>query len=126
MSIPPLHIKKNVELTDLGTPNDASPACRQHNPNAEALFLNTTLTARCFENTCGIVFVNAAGPAENFLGLSQVTLPVVGPVVKMGNEEGVRVVDMDLGLLGVAEENYKVRQDLGREDWYYVYRHTTQ
>lgn len=109
----------------LGTPNDASPACRQHNPNAEALLLNSTLTARCFENTCGIIFVNAAGPAENFVGLSQVTLPVVGPVVKMENEEGIRVVDVDLGLLRAAEENYKVRQDLGREDWHYVYRHTS-
>lgn len=109
----------------IGTQNDASPECRHHNPDTEALFLNSTLTARCFENTCGIIFVNAAGPVESFLGLSQVTLPVVGPVAKMGNEEGLRVVEMDLGLLEIAENNYKVRQDLMREDWHYVYRHTT-
>lgn len=128
MSCPlPNHIQGRWadELTLIsGTPNDASPECRQHNANAEALFLNSTLTARCFENTCGIIFVNAAGPSESFLGLSQVTLPVVGPVGKMGNEEGCKVVEMDLGLLDVAERNYKVRQDLRREDWYYVYRHT--
>lgn len=87
--------------------------------------MNSTLTARCFENTCGIIFVNAAGPAENFLGLSQVTLPLVGPVAKMDNEEGLKVVDMDMGALKIAEENYKVRQDLLKEDWHYVYRHTT-
>jgi hypothetical protein len=51
-------------------------------------------------------------------------LPLVGPVVKMGNEEGVRVVDVDLGILDVAERNYKVRQDLKKEDWHYVYRHS--
>lgn len=82
------------------------------------------MTARCFENTCGIIFANGAGPGEDFLGLSQVTLPLVGPIAKMGNEEGVRVVDMDLGILDVAERNYKVRQDLKKDDWHYVYRHT--
>ncbi|KAJ5134800.1 hypothetical protein N7526_006165 [Penicillium atrosanguineum] len=106
------------------TPHDASVEARAFNSDVEALFLDSTLTARCFENTCAVIFANAAGPAEDFLGLSQVTLPLVGPVVKMGNEEGVRVVDMDLGILDVAERNYKVRQDLKKEDWHYVYRHS--
>lgn len=56
--------------------------------------------------------------------MSQVTLPIVGPVAKMGSEEGVMVADMDLGLLDVAENNYKVREDIKREGWHYVYRHT--
>lgn len=43
----------------------------------------------------------------------------------MGSEEGMRVVDMDMGLVQAAERNYKVRQDLQKEDWHYVYRHTT-
>lgn len=42
----------------------------------------------------------------------------------MGNEEGVLVTDMNLGLLGIAEENYKVREDLQKEDWHYVHRHS--
>jgi predicted amidohydrolase len=113
-----------LRLTHLGTPHDASPEARSFNPDVEALFLDSTLTARCFENTCGIIFANATGPGEDFLGLSQVTLPLVGPIAKMGNEEGVRVVDMDLGILDVAERNYKVRQDLKKDDWHYVYRHT--
>jgi hypothetical protein len=41
----------------------------------------------------------------------------------MGAEEGVLVVDMDVGLLRIAEENYRVRQDIMREGWYYTYRH---
>lgn len=38
-------------------------------------------------------------------------------------EEGVLAVDVDLEVLRVAEENYKVREDIGREGWHYVYRH---
>ncbi|KAJ6107241.1 hypothetical protein N7523_008564 [Penicillium sp. IBT 18751x] len=106
------------------TPHDASVEARALNANVEALFLESTLTARCFENTCAVIFANAAGPHEDFLGLSQVTMPLVGPVVKMGNEEGVKVVEMDLGILDVAERNYKVRQDLKKEDWHYTYRHS--
>ncbi|KAJ5182456.1 hypothetical protein N7492_000072 [Penicillium capsulatum] len=107
------------------TPHDASVEARRHNPASEALFLDSTLTCRTYENTCAIIFVNAAGPKEDFLGMSQVTLPIVGPVAKMGNEEGVLVTDMDLGLLSIAEDNYKVREDLQKEDWHYVYRHSS-
>ena len=107
-----------------GTPHDAPAEARRYNPDSESLFLNSTLTSRCFENTCGIIFVNAAGPQEDFLGMSQVTLPVVGPISKMGTEEGLRVVDMNLDLLGLAEKAYKVRYDIGREDWHYKYRHS--
>ena len=35
--------------------------------------------------------------------MSQVALPIVGPVSKMGTEEGVNVVDMDMRLLEIAE-----------------------
>ncbi|KAJ6007427.1 hydrolase carbon-nitrogen family [Penicillium herquei] len=112
-----------VIIPTFWTPNDASAEALLHNPESEALFLSSTLTSRCYENTCGIIFVNAAGPAERFLGMSQVTLPIVGPVAKMGTEEGVLVTDMDLGLLDIAERNYKVREDIQTEGWHYVYRH---
>ncbi|CEN60598.1 hypothetical protein ASPCAL03034 [Aspergillus calidoustus] len=101
---------------------DASPTALTHNKNCESLFLSSTLTSRCFENTCGIIFANVSGGPET-LGLSRVVLPIVGPVAEMGNEEGVLVADMDFGLLSVAEENYKVRMDLAKEGWYYSYRH---
>jgi hypothetical protein len=32
------------------------------------------------------------------------------------------VVDLDMRLVDAAEENYRVRQDLGRTDWHYDYR----
>ncbi|KAL4791584.1 carbon-nitrogen hydrolase [Aspergillus venezuelensis] len=103
---------------------DASPAALKYNPNSEALFLDTTLTARCFENTCAVIFANYAGTDQS-LGMSRVVLPIVGPVAKMENEEGVLVADMNMELVHLAEENYKVRMDLGREGWYYSYRHST-
>lgn len=71
-----------------------------------------------------MIFANAAGPEEDFLGLSQITLPITGPVGKMGAEEGVLVRELDVGVVDAAEANYKVRQDLGRADWYYSYRHS--
>lgn len=116
-----------ILLVKTGSKYDASPAALQHNPNSEALFLETTLTARCFENTCGIIFANVArgkqDESDRFLGLSRVCLPIVGTVGAMGDEEGVMVVDMDMGVVKIAEENYRVREDLAREGWYYTYRH---
>ena len=41
----------------------------------------------------------------------------------MGSEEGFIVVDLDMSVLDLAEENYKVRQDLASEEWHYSYRH---
>ncbi len=107
----------------IGGRYDASPTALKHNPNSEELFLDSTLTARCFENTCAVIFANYAG-VEQSLGMSRVVLPIVGPVGKMENEEGVLVVDMDMDLVKIAEDNYKVRMDLGREEWYYSYRHS--
>lgn len=34
------------------------------------------------------------------------------------------VVDVDMQILEDAEENYKVRSDLARDDWHYDYRHS--
>ncbi|KAF9891473.1 hypothetical protein FE257_003939 [Aspergillus nanangensis] len=116
------------------TRHDASPQALAHNPNSEALFLSSTLTARCFENTCGIIFCNASAagtkedgsyqnPEEKFLGMSRVVMPIVGVVGELGAEEGVLVTEMDLELLKIAEQNYKVREDIARDEWYYTYRH---
>lgn len=108
--------------------NDCSPAGRAYNPSAEALFLDSFLTTRCFENTCAIVFCNAGGPAtEGYAGLSQVCLPFSGPIARLGSSgEGMAVVDLDLGVLEIAEENYKIRADLARDDWHYTYRHSQE
>jgi predicted amidohydrolase len=103
---------------------DCSEEGIRRNPNAEALFLESALTARAFENTCSVVFVNAGGrKEEGYLGLSQVALPFVGKTKGSfeGPEEGVKVVEVDMNILEEAESNYKVREDMGREDWHYGY-----
>ena len=103
---------------------DCSDEGLARNPDAEALFLRTTLIARAFENTCCVIFVNAAGnKEEGALGLSQVAMPFVG-VVKgsfQDCEEGVRVVEVDMEILEEAERNYRVREDMAGADWHYGY-----
>lgn len=106
---------------------DCSPEGLARNPDAEALFLRSTLVARAFENTCCIIFVNAGGKEKDgYCGLSQVAMPLVGAVKGSfeGCEEGIRVVEVDMEILEVAERNYKVREDLAKEDWHYGYSHS--
>lgn len=105
--------------------SDVSDAGLKHNPSAEALFVDSTLIARSYENTCCCVFANAGGPpGRGYAGLSQVTMPFVGPIVKLGNcQEGMAVVDVDMQVVEDAEDNYGVRADLAREGWHYDYRH---
>jgi predicted amidohydrolase len=105
---------------------DCSPEGLKYNPDAESLFLQTTLVARAFENTCCVIFVNAGGKADDgYCGLSQVAMPFVGTVKGSfdGPEEGMRIVEVDMEILEIAERNYKIRGDLAKEDWHYGYSH---
>lgn len=102
-----------------------------YNAQSEALFLESTLVSRCFENTCMVVFANAGGPKGkstkgSYAGLSQVAVPFKGALGKMGDEEGMSVVEVDMQILEVAEDNYKVREDIGREGWHYEYALTRE
>ncbi|OCL08192.1 carbon-nitrogen hydrolase [Glonium stellatum] len=117
---------KIIIIPTFWTLNDCSEAGLKLNPSAEAVFLDSVLTARTFENTCAIIFANAGGPpGRGYAGLSQVTVPYIGPLTRLGScAEGMSVVDLDLGILEDAEENYKVRADLARDDWHYDYRHS--
>jgi len=134
---------KLIIIPSFWTLNDCGPEGAKWNPAAEALLLDSFLTTRCYENTCGayylngdcttekayalvaIVFVNAGGPpGEGYAGLSQVTIPFVGPITRLGGSaEGMSIVDLDLSVLDVAEDNYKIRKDLASHDWHYDYRH---
>lgn len=86
------------------------------NPDSERVFLESTLTARAFENTAAIVFCNAGG-------LSRVTMPILGEVGKIEvGEDRVEVVEVDLDVLRAAEETYKIRKDMKGEGWHYKYQ----
>lgn len=108
-----------MSADDAGTELDSTPKARTYNPNSEALLLDSTLTARCFEGICGIVFTNAAGSDGQWLGMSRVSMPLVGTLQTMGVEEGFKIVDMDMALLDVAEESYGIRKDLATDGWHY-------
>lgn len=117
---------KIILIPTFWTAFDMSEEGLAYNKDGEKLFLETTLVARAFENTCAVVFCNAGGPSsEGFLGLSQVCLPIVGKLDGSfaDSEEGLRIVEIDMEILDVAERNYKIRKDLASEDWHYGYSH---
>jgi hypothetical protein len=52
-----------------------------------------------------------------------VTVPFVGPLARLGaSPEGMLVVDLDMSIVEAAEDHYKVREDMARENWHYDYR----
>ena len=73
-----------------------------------------------------VVFANAGGPpGRGYAGLSQVVVPFVGTLTRLGScAEGMSVVDVDMQILEDAEENYQIRSDLAKDDWHYDYRHS--
>jgi predicted amidohydrolase len=117
---------KIVIIPTFWTLGDCTEAGLKRNPRSEALFLESTLVSRCFENTCAVVFANIGGPAGDaekggYAGLSQVAVPFKGPLDKMGAEEGMVVSELDMEILEEAEDNYKVRADIRSEGWHYEY-----
>lgn len=123
---------KIIIVPTFWTAADAGAKGLAANPESEKLFLESMVVARAFENTCCVVFVNAGGPRSedreergggvgDFLGLSQVAVPFKGALGKLGAEEGMSVVELDMQGLEDAEENYGVRTDMGREGWHYEY-----
>ncbi|KAI7234899.1 carbon-nitrogen hydrolase, partial [Hortaea werneckii] len=119
---------KIIIVPTFWTLSDCSPAGLAVNPTAEGLFLDSMLTARCFENTCAVIFANAGGPpGKGYAGLSQVCVPYAGAITRLGScAEGMAVVDLDMKIVEDAEENYQVRSDLARSDWHYEYRHSNK
>lgn len=90
------------------------------NPDSERVFLESAVVCRAFENTAAVVFCNKGG-------CSQVALPIVGKVKNEGgkelglDEDGTVYAEVDLDVLRIAEENYKVREDIKGKGWHYGY-----
>ena len=122
---------QNTADDSVGTLNDCTEYGLKKNPLSEKLFLESTITARAYENTCAIVFVNAGGAVGatkpgTYAGMSRVAVPFLGALgdeTKDSIEEGMSIVDIDMEILEEAENNYKVREDMKRDDWHYTYRH---
>jgi predicted amidohydrolase len=95
--------------------DDASGDGLALNPDSERLFLESATTLRAFENTAAVVFSNSGG-------MSCVAMPILGARGRIGmGEEAMEIVDVDMDVLRVAENNYKVRQDMGSEGWHYAH-----
>ncbi|KAI1618627.1 carbon-nitrogen hydrolase [Exophiala viscosa] len=108
------------------TRDDLTPEARRYGPDVDIMFLKNALVTRAFENTCAILFCNVGGPAEEgYAGLSRAVLPLVGPV-EGGFDDGtpgMRIVEVDMKTVDIAEENYKIREDLASDSWHYGYSH---
>jgi predicted amidohydrolase len=104
--------------------SDAGDVGMKRNAESEGVFVDAAVVSRAFENTCAVVFCNVGGSREEgFAGYSQVAVPFLGCVGRVeGCEEGMEIVEVDMGVLEEAEEVYKVREDLGRADWHYGYK----
>ena len=108
------------------TRDDLTPEARAFGPNVDEQFISSALITRSFENTCAIAFCNVGGPTEEgYAGLSQVVLPLVGKVKGSfeNGEPGMKIVECDMRAVDVAEESYKIREDLSGENWHYGYNH---
>lgn len=106
--------------------DDAGEAGQLSGGQSERLFLESVPVARAFESCVAVAFCNAGG-------LSQVAMPLLGPLgrtapvwrnsVEAGldeEEDVVSVVDVDLGVLKAAEETYLMRKDMDEEGWHYA------
>lgn len=93
------------------------------NPDSEKVFLDASVVSRAFENTACVALCNKGG-------CSQVAMPIQGKLKvleeegsrELGlDEDGVSYVEVDLDVLRIAEENYKVRDDMKGKGWHYGY-----
>lgn len=90
-----------------------------HNDQAEEQHLDALCLARAVENNIAFVYVNGAGTvhyptgtADHLVGHTQITLPMVGVVKKLAhNAEEMIIADVDLSLLAVAGDTYRLRAE---------------
>ncbi|KAK5994171.1 Vegetative incompatibility protein HET-E-1 [Cladobotryum mycophilum] len=86
------------------------------NRQADVVYLDGVLLARAYENNSAIAFCNAWGQ-------SQVTMPTLGSLGKLDPHiDDLILSEVDFDVLRLAEEHYKIRVDIGGEDWHYACR----
>ncbi|KAI5853057.1 carbon-nitrogen hydrolase [Morchella snyderi] len=104
------------------TLKDLNEAALSWNPNSEAIFLQSVVVSRAYENIAAIIFSNAGGrEGSGFAGLSQITMPLMGPIAKAeGTHEQMVIGEIDLQILEDAEDSYKIRADIAQPDYHYA------
>lgn len=63
------------------------------------------MVVRSYESSCCVVFANAGGRSGgNYVGLSQITMPYLGQVCRLGSLlEGMAVAEVNMQVLEDAE-----------------------
>ena len=91
----------------------------KYDKNSEIKLVDSLCIGRAFENEIIFVYCNAAGKLElgkysdTLIGHSQIAVPFRGCIKKLDhNNEEMFVQEVDTAILKVAEESYKIRQDL--------------
>ena len=83
------------------------------NQLADVTFLDSVTVARAYENTCAIAFCNAWGQ-------SQVAMPILGSLGKVGvGEDNTIISNIDLSVISIAEDHYRLKADIRSAGWHY-------
>lgn len=98
-------------------------AASEWNKDCEKLFLQHGVITRAFETNAVVVYVNVGAN----IGQSQVCLPLIGQKeakVVEDNGKGDVLAIVEIGddwqkVLKDAESVYKIREDMGQDDWHY-------
>lgn len=70
--------------------------------------------ARSVETETVWAMCNAGGASAEFMGGSGVWQPLRGLVGGLEAAEGIQIVNIDMGVLKVAKELYKIREDFSK------------
>ncbi len=89
----------------------------EYNNQAEEEHIDALCQARAVENNIIFVYANAAGAmqfpngtSDHLIGHTQITLPIKGAITKLShNSEEMIVQDIDLSILSLAKETYRLR-----------------
>ncbi|RPA96448.1 carbon-nitrogen hydrolase [Choiromyces venosus 120613-1] len=112
---------KIIIIPSFWTLLDLTESAFQRNPRSEAIYLESIVVSRAFENTSCIAFANVGGRGESgFAGLSKITMPLMGDIAKAeGTHEQMIIGEVDMEILQDAEDSYKVREDISRPGFHY-------
>jgi predicted amidohydrolase len=87
---------------------------KKHNNEAQKLHINALCSARAIENAIVLAYANAVGKVkigegyDDAIGQSQITMPVIGAIKRMDEEEGMVVGEVDMSIIEEARNAYGI------------------
>lgn len=91
-------------------------AGQEYNKDSEVAFVNSLISSRAFLNESVVVFINPGREVTpvswSSIGRSQITAPFLGPIKRLDhNNEEMFIEEVDLDILKIAENIYKIRNE---------------